>query len=146
MPNNDEFKYIAKHSNIAVIGIAESKLDNCILDFQICILDNYQILHCDRKRKDGRIVCYVTNDLSYIEKEFLPEEIENTFFEILLPKTKPITVGIIYCPPKQNNFLQTLNGNFTKFYTFLVTSMCTCIKIKIIKMQKQYSCASNSFS
>ena len=36
------------------------------------------------------------------------------FFEILFPKTKPITVRIIYLPPNQNNFLQTLNENFVK--------------------------------
>ena len=30
------------------------------------------------------------------------------FFEILLPKTKPITVEILYRPPNQNNFLQNL--------------------------------------
>ena len=48
------------------------------------------------------------NELIYIEKDFFPEEIENIFSEILLPKNKPITVGIIYRPPNQNNFLQTL--------------------------------------
>ena len=48
------------------------------------------------------------NELSCIEKDFFPEEIENIFSEILIPKNKPITVGIIYRPPNQNNFLQTL--------------------------------------
>ena len=36
---------------------------------------------------------------------FFPEEKENIFLEILLAKTKPKTVGIIYRPPNQNNFL-----------------------------------------
>ena len=39
------------------------------------------------------------------------------FFEILLPKTKPIAVRIIYRPPNQNNFLQTQNENFAKLDT-----------------------------
>ena len=39
------------------------------------------------------------------------------FFEILQPKTKPITVVIIYQPPNQNNFLKTLNENFVKLDT-----------------------------
>ena len=115
-------------SNADVIGITESKLYDCILDSEIQI-DNYQILRCDRNRKGRGVACYVRNDLSYIEKNFFPEEIENIFFEILLLKTKPITVRIIYRRPNQNNFLQTLNEKFAKLdtlkknYTFLVTSI-----------------------
>ena len=61
--------------------------------------------------------CYVRNDPSYIEKNFFPEEIENIFFEILLPKTKPVTVGIIHRPPNQSNFLHDLNKHFAKLDT-----------------------------
>ena len=95
LPKIDELRYIAKLSNAAVIGITESKLDDCILDSEIQI-DNYQVLRCDRNRKGGGVACCVRNDLSYIAKNFFPEGIENIFFEILLPKTKPINVGIIY--------------------------------------------------
>ena len=55
--------------------------------------------------------------MSEIEKDFFPIEIENIFFEILLNKTKSIALGIIYRPPNQSNFLQTLNENFTKLDT-----------------------------
>ena len=116
LPKIDEFRYIAKLSNTAIIGIIESKLDNCVLDSEIQI-DNYQILRFDRNRKGGGVACYVRNDLSYIEKDFFSEEIENIFFEILLLKTKPITVTIIYRRPNQNNFLQTLNEKFAKLDT-----------------------------
>ena len=88
-------------------------VDNYI-DSEIKI-DNYQILHCDRK--GGGVACYVRNDLKYIKKDFLPEEIKNIFFEILLPQTKHITVEIIYLPPNQSNFLQTLDENFVKIDT-----------------------------
>ena len=87
--------FCRKQMNAAVIGITEAKLDNYILDSEIQI-DNYQILRCDRNRKGGEVACYVRNDLSYNEKDFFPEKIENLLFEILLPKTKPITVRIIY--------------------------------------------------
>ena len=116
LPEINELRYIAKLSNTTVIGITESKLGNCILDSEIKI-DNYQILHCDRNRKGGGVACYVRNDLSYTEKDFFPEKIENIFFENLLPKTKPISVRIIYRPPNQNNLLQTLNENFAKLDT-----------------------------
>ena len=44
-------------------------------------------------------------------------EIENIFFEILLPKTKRLIVGIIYRPPNQVNFLEIKNANFDKLDT-----------------------------
>ena len=126
LPKIDKLRYMMKLCNAAVIGITESKLDHCILDLEIQ-LDNYQILHCDRDRKGSWVACYVKNDLSYIKKDVFPEEIKNMFFEILLPKTKPITVGIVYQPPNQNNFLQTkLLPNLipcTKNYTLSVTSI-----------------------
>ena len=46
------------------------------------------------------------------KKIFFPNEIEKNFFEILLPKTKKILVGIIYRWPIQNNFLKTLTKIF----------------------------------
>ena len=88
------YRYIAKLSNAADIGITESKLNNYILDSEIQI-DSYQILRCGRNRKGGGVACYVRNDMSYIENDSFPEETENIFFEILLLKTKVITVGII---------------------------------------------------
>ena len=36
-------------------------------------------------------------------------DIEGTFFDILLPKTKPIFVGIIYSPSNSINFLGCFN-------------------------------------
>ena len=39
---------------------------------------------------------------------------ENIFFEILLPKTTPTTVGIMYRSPSQTNFLEILNISFEK--------------------------------
>ena len=36
-------------------------------------------------------------------------DIEGIFFDILLPKTKPIFVGIIYRPPNSINFLECFN-------------------------------------
>ena len=46
----------------------------------------------DRKRNDGGVTCYVRSDISYIQKQYFPEEIDNIFFEIVLPKTKSIVV------------------------------------------------------
>ena len=66
-------------------------------------------------------------------------------FEILLLKTKPITVRIIYRPPNQNNFLQTLNENFAKLDT-LKKELYTLVDFNINLFQNQYhtGCKNNN--
>ena len=102
LPKIEELHFIAKSTNAAVIGICEPKLDASVLEQEINI-DNYKILHCDRKRQGGGIACYLGNDLSYKLSVF-PCENENIFFEILLPNSQPVIVRTIYCPPSRNNF------------------------------------------
>ena len=46
----EELRYIAKSTNVAVIGICESELDTSVLDPEISI-NNYKILCCDRNRQ-----------------------------------------------------------------------------------------------
>ena len=76
-------------------------------------IDGYKILRCDRNRHGGGVACYIRNDLSFIISVF-PSEIESVFVETLLPNFKPITVGTIYRPPIQSNFLEALNENMNK--------------------------------
>ena len=38
--------------------------------------------------------------------------------EIFFPKIKPVTVGIVYQPPSQASFLETMSRNFFKIDTF----------------------------
>ena len=116
LPKIDERRNIAKLSNAAVIGISECKLDDSVLSFEIHI-GNYNTLCCDWNRHGGRVVCYIKNDLSFDVKPFFPPEIENVFFEILLPNTKPIVVGIIYRPPSQSEFLEIINTHFNTLDT-----------------------------
>ena len=97
----------------AVIGTTESKLDESVFLLEIHI-DNYDLLRCDRKRNGGGAACYIRSDISYVQKDFFPNVIENICFEILLPKTTPITVGIMYRPLSQTNFLEILNMTFVK--------------------------------
>ena len=91
----EELQIIAKSTNAAIIGIKESKLDESVLEPEIQF-DYYKILRCDTNRHGGGVACYIRNDLSYNIISVLPREIESVFFEILLPNSKPITVGTIY--------------------------------------------------
>ena len=94
---------IAKRKKAAVIGILESKLDSTVLDPEI-YTEDYKILCLDRNWHGG-VACYIRSDISYKLNSFLPNEIENITFNILMPHKKPITIGIIYRPPNQSKFL-----------------------------------------
>ena len=67
-----------------------------------------------QNRHGGGVACYIRNNLSYNILSVFPCEIESVFFGILLPNSKPITVGTIYRPPNQSNFLEVLNENMNK--------------------------------
>ena len=84
LPKIEELRFIAKSTSAAVIGICEFKLDTSVLEQEISI-DNYKILRRDRNRQGGGVACYIKNYLSYNILSVFPCEIENMFFEILLP-------------------------------------------------------------
>ena len=86
---------ISKSTDTVVIGICDSKLDVSVLEKGISY-GNYKILRCKKNRHRGGVVCFVWKDLSYNILSVFPSEIENIFFEILLPYSKPIAVGTIY--------------------------------------------------
>ena len=111
LPKIEQLRRIACQSNAAVIGISESKLDNSIFDSEIGI-DGYNTLHFNRNRHGGGVACYMRNDLSFTKRNYFPHDIETIFIEIFLPKTKPMTVGIVYRPPSQTSFLETMNEHF----------------------------------
>ena len=97
LPKIDELREIVKISNPTVIGITETKLDNSIGGSEIFI-DGYCAIRRDRK------ICYNT-------KNGISNETENIFIELLIPKTKRITVGIVYKPPDQTRFLEILSDS-----------------------------------
>ena len=70
MQKIDELRYIAKLTNVAVIGISKSKLNDSVLTSEIQI-NEYDVLRYDRNRHGGRVACYIKNDLSYNVKSYL---------------------------------------------------------------------------
>ena len=57
------------------------------------------------------------NDLIFTKRNYFPNDIETIFIEISLPKTKPMTFGIVYRPSSQTSFLETMNEHFYKLDT-----------------------------
>ena len=110
LPKIDELREIVKISNPTVVGITETKLDNSIGDSEIFI-DGYCAIRFDRNRKGGSVICYVTNKICYNTKTCISNKIENIFVELLIRKTKPITVGIVYKSPDQTRFLEIFSDS-----------------------------------
>ena len=63
LPKTDELREIVKISNPTVIGITETKLDNSTGGSETSI-DGYGAIRCDRNKKGGSVICYVTNKIS----------------------------------------------------------------------------------
>ena len=116
LPKIDELRHIAKVSNVSVIGISESKLDSTVLNSEISI-PGYDLVRCDRNRHGGGVACYIRDDICFNQIKVFSPDIEHVFFDILLPNSHSITVGIFYRSPDQNKFLEAITNDFNKLYT-----------------------------
>ena len=52
------------------------------------------------------MACYIRCDHSYNVRNTFSNEIENIFVDIMLPKTKPLLVGVVYRPPDKTEFIE----------------------------------------
>ena len=104
----EEVRLIAHKTNIAVIGITESKLDSTVSDSEISIT-GYNIVRSDRNRHGGGVMCYIKDTICFNRRENFSDEIENVFVDLLFPDTKPILIGFLYRPPDQPGFLHKLS-------------------------------------
>ena len=107
----DEIRDISNRIKPAVLSITESKLDSSVTNSEVNI-NGYSIIRNDRNRNGGGVAFYVRNDLCFNIKNVFSNSLEHVFFEILLPKVKPIAIGIFYRPPNVNNFLEILSNDF----------------------------------
>ena len=111
LSKTDEIRDIPNRIKPAVLGITESKLDNSVTNSEVNI-NGYSIIRNDRNRNGEGVACYARNDLCFNIKNVFSNSLEHVFFEILLPKVKPIAIGIFYRPPNVNNFLEILSNDF----------------------------------
>ena len=110
----EELRQIAKNTNSAVIGLSKTKLDKIIFDSEVSV-PNYSLIRKDRNRKGGGVACYIRSDICFNSQNYLSDEIENISFDLLLPKTKPISIAIVYKPPTDNRFLDYLSKGLNDF-------------------------------
>ena len=110
MLKSDKINIIIQYNT--VIGLTESKLDATVLDGEIDI-DGYES-DCN----GGRVKCCIRNNISFDVRNDFSSEIENIFFDLLLRKTKPVLVGILYRPPDQSKLLDKLSAAISKTNSF----------------------------
>jgi len=108
LPKIDELRLIASETKCVVISVSETKLDETIQDEEISI-HGYNLIRKDRTRNGGGVACFIRSDIHFNNREELVDDMESIFFDILLPKSKPILIGILYRPPSQPNFLNNLS-------------------------------------
>ena len=72
-------------------------------------IDGDNLIPSDRNSKGGGIVHYIKNNISFNYHRSPSENFEKILIDILLPKPKPITLGIIYRPPDQSSFSDDFN-------------------------------------
>ena len=104
----DELRDIVGHTKPAILGITESKLDGSVTNQEVHI-SGYNILRNDRNRNGGGVACYNRSDLCFNSRNIFSDSIEHIFFDLLIPKMKPTSIGIFYRPPNANNFLESIN-------------------------------------
>ena len=94
LPKIDELRTIAKISKAMIIDITELKIDNSTNDYEIFI-EGCSVICSDPNRKGRGVVCYVNNSIRCNNKCCISNVMENIFIQLLMPKTKPITLKII---------------------------------------------------
>ena len=75
-------------------------------------IEGYDLIRSDRSRKRGGIACFVKNSISYNRKPNFCINTESIFIEILLPRSKPVLIGIFYRPPDKYDFVNCLEHTF----------------------------------
>ena len=142
LPKMSELKLIASNSTAAMISITETWLDNSVSDAEINI-ENYTDVRRDRNRNGGGVCVYIRNDFAFsVRSDLQTDNDEILFVELLLPKTKPIIIGTVYRPPKQNEFLNNFEEILTNLRsdceTILLGDFNICILQKSNSIFKEY--------
>ena len=91
----DDLKILMYDTNIDILAINETKLDNSVLNNEVH-LDGYEIIGKDRYTNGGNgggVCIYVRNNLNYrIRNDLINENLEFLMTEISKPRSKPFLV------------------------------------------------------
>ena len=111
LPKTNELRDIANYIRPVILGITESKLDSSITTAELNII-GYSTITNDRDRNGGGVACHIRKDLCFNINNIFWNSIEHVFFEILIPKVKPIAIEIFYRPPNENDCFNIFSNDF----------------------------------
>ncbi len=119
----DEVHALAVSTNAAVLGVSETWLDETITDAEVNIT-GYVLERRDRRRDGGGVCVYIRKDIVFNRhSELETEDMEFLAIDVILPKTKPILIGMCYRPPKDNNFYNKLETQLSNSPHFVQQEM-----------------------
>ncbi|KAJ8046701.1 RNA-directed DNA polymerase from mobile element jockey [Holothuria leucospilota] len=108
IPKLSELKLLAVRTKATIIALSETWLDDSVTNAEISI-EGYSVLRRDRNRNDGGVCLYVSNKVAFNSRLDLNcDQTEAVWVDLLLPKSKPITVCSGYRPPDDYNFISAL--------------------------------------
>ena len=74
-------------------------------------IDGYSLSRHDRNKHGGGVCLNVKNNISFRQiNDVTTQNWEALWIELLLPRTRPIRVGVCYRPPHDNTFLDKLEN------------------------------------
>ena len=114
LPKLDEIGHLATTSKAAVIAVSETWLDSSILDGEVG-LSGYYIYRHDRNRHRGGVCLFIRSDITFNPRHDLQVDgLESAWVEVILPKTKPIIVGVCYAHLNNLTSMNSLNLSVVK--------------------------------
>jgi hypothetical protein len=130
--------------------ITETWLDESVANAEIHI-DNYNIVRSDRCRNGGGVCMYIRKDLACSPRSDLhSNNLETLWIDILLPKTKPILIGTVYRPPKDNDFFEYFEEQISKISPgceiYILGDFNICLLHKLSVLYKKYQNCLNMFN
>ena len=110
----DELRTIIHNTKAAVVGISESWVDHSTFTHE-------ELMNSARfeMTETERVVVYALLNAITIfafrnREDWNHESLEATWFELLMPKSKPITIGTVYRPPEQDSFVENFEEVLSK--------------------------------
>ena len=100
----------------------ELNVDHTIPDSEVN-LRGYYIFWYGRNRSAGSVAYYIRKDLCFNTRIQHCQEIENLAFDILLPKSKLITIGVFYRPPNKADFTDLVIKKIMRYIFFVILTI-----------------------
>ena len=108
LPKMEELDILALSTKAAIIAVTETWLDNTICDNDVCI-PGYSIQRKDRNREGGGVCIFIRNNINFNRRSDIDkDDLEFLAIDIMMPKSKPIILGVGYRPPRDNMFYAKL--------------------------------------